>query len=213
MALPYGRAVWGQRKLRRFQFPVVQPCTVPPSLIGLGEAENSIRLNWSATTMSTTAAIKAAIQKLSSTINTLSRFPETDKSATAALLSSTTARAHLRDALEAAALAGAQPDVDQPATTSTPATTTPKCKTADYPFFSCNTRKDKLFSVREGIPLEGALEQASLFLDSAQAITSNADDAVPEMIFGAAYLIELAKAVVDAIVYATHAEEMGGGRP
>ncbi|MFA7239326.1 MAG: DUF3077 domain-containing protein [Sulfuricellaceae bacterium] len=163
--------------------------------------------------MSTTTAIKAAIAELSGAINTLSCFPETDKSATAALLSSTTARAFLRDALEEAAPASTQADVDQPATTSTPAASTPKHQTAGYPFFSCNPQKDKLFSVREGIPLEGALLQASLFLDSAQAITSNADDTVPEMIFGAAYLIELAKAVVDAIVFAAHAEEMGGGRP
>ncbi|MFA7239831.1 MAG: hypothetical protein WC091_06940 [Sulfuricellaceae bacterium] len=54
-----------------------------------------------------TTAINAAIQELNSTINSLSRFPETDKSATAALLSSTTAREHLRDALKAATPADA----------------------------------------------------------------------------------------------------------
>ncbi|MFA7240850.1 MAG: DUF3077 domain-containing protein [Sulfuricellaceae bacterium] len=159
--------------------------------------------------MSTTTSINAAIQELSSTINTLSRFfPEDDKGATAAMLTVTTAQTHLRDALEAAALAG-----DQPATSSAPAASTPKHQTADYPFFSCNLQKDKLFSVREGIPLEGALEQASLFLDSAQAIAGIAEDVTPAVVYGAAYLIEMAKAVVDATVYAVHAEEMGGDRP
>ncbi|MFA7240508.1 MAG: DUF3077 domain-containing protein [Sulfuricellaceae bacterium] len=157
--------------------------------------------------MNATTSIKAALQELSSTINTLSRFfPEDDKGATAAMLTVTTARAHLRDALEAAALAG-----DQPASTS--AASMPKHQTADYPFFSCNLQKDKLFSVREGIPLKGALEQASLFLDSAQAIAGIAEDVTPAVVYGAAYLIEMAKAVVDATVYAAHAEEMGGGQP
>lgn len=53
--------------------------------------------------MNTTAAINAAITELSSTISTLGRFPETDTAATVALLSATTARACLRDALDAAA--------------------------------------------------------------------------------------------------------------
>ncbi|MFA7243509.1 MAG: DUF3077 domain-containing protein [Sulfuricellaceae bacterium] len=154
--------------------------------------------------MSTTTSIKAAIQELSSTINTLARFfPEDDKGATAAMLTVTTARAHLRDALEAAALVGAQPA----------ASSTPTHQAANYPFFSCSPRKDKLFSVREGIPLEGALEQVSLFLDSAQAIAGIAEDVTPAVVYGAAYLIEMAKAVVDATVYAAHAEEMGGGQP
>jgi hypothetical protein len=34
----YGRAVQGQRKLRRFLDPVLQLCTVPPSLIGVGDS-------------------------------------------------------------------------------------------------------------------------------------------------------------------------------
>lgn len=53
--------------------------------------------------MNTTTAINSAIAELSSTISTLGRFPETDTAATVALLSATTARAYLRDALDATA--------------------------------------------------------------------------------------------------------------
>ncbi|WP_185749639.1 hypothetical protein [Pseudomonas luteola] len=35
----YGRAVWGHRKMRRFLYPVRQLCTVPPTRIGVREAE------------------------------------------------------------------------------------------------------------------------------------------------------------------------------
>jgi len=115
-------------------------------------------------------------------------------------------------ALEAVALTSSQADVDHLATMSSPAAATPKRQTAGYPFFSCNTRQDKLFSVREGIPLEGALEQASLFLESAQAIAGIAEDVTPSVVYGAAYLIEMAKAIVDATVYTVHAEEMAGAQ-
>ena len=39
----YGRAVRGHLRMRRFLDPVRQPRTVPPTLIGVGEAENTNR--------------------------------------------------------------------------------------------------------------------------------------------------------------------------
>lgn len=163
--------------------------------------------------MNPTTVIKAAITELNGTINTLSRFfPEDDKGATLAMLSATTARAHLRDALEAAALASTQPNVDHLADTPSPATATPKRQTTDHPFFPCNARQDPLFSVREGVPMGDALEQASCFLDSAQAIAYKTDEASTDLFHAAGYLIELAKGVVDATVRAIHAEEMGGAK-
>jgi len=175
----------GQRELRRFQFPVRQ-------------------LQRNTTTMSTTASINSALDELNHAIETLSRLPESDAAATAARQFSTAARAFLRAALDATATPA---DVARPA-----APATPMCKTAGYPFFLCNLQKDRLFCVREGIPLEGALEQASLFLESAQAIAGVAEEVVPEAIYGAGYLIEMARAVVDAAVSAIHAEDMAGAQ-
>ncbi|MFA7239666.1 MAG: DUF3077 domain-containing protein [Sulfuricellaceae bacterium] len=154
-----------------------------------------------------TTAINSALNELNRTIDTLSRLPETDNTADSARLSAGAARVFMRTALEAATPTG-----DPLTGTPSPATATPKHQTADYPFFSCSPQKDKLFSVREGIPQEGALEQASLFLESAQAIAGIAEDVTPAVVYGAAYLIEMAKAIVDATVYAAHAEEMAGAQ-
>ncbi len=61
------------------------------------------------------------------------------------------------------------------------------------PFFRCTPNGDNLFTVREGVPADAALEQASCFLASARESAYSA--AHPE----AAYLIEMAKGIVDAV--------------
>lgn len=80
--------------------------------------------------------------------------------------------------------------------------------TAQHPFFSCNPSGDQLFSVRENISATDALEQASCFMAAARHATYQAaDDANSEAVFGAAYLIEMAKAVLDAAIVAIAKEK------
>lgn len=72
-------------------------------------------------------------------------------------------------------------------------------KTKALEFFTCNSQQDRLFAVREGINVMSALEQASCLLDSAKAVASNAAQLQDMgMMFGAYYLIDLAKAAIDA---------------
>lgn len=79
----------------------------------------------------------------------------------------------------------------------------PKRITAQRPFFSCGPNDDRLFSVRADVPLSDALEQASCFLAAAlSAVYEAADDAGNASVHGAAYLVEMSKAVVDAAILA-----------
>lgn len=90
--------------------------------------------------------------------------------------------------------------------------TAPTRKTSPRKFFSCNPEQDMLFAVREGIPATDALEMASCFLASAQDITAEvAQDERGDRIWGAFYLIKMAKAVVDAAVGAVQDEERNHG--
>lgn len=54
------------------------------------------------------------------------------------------------------------------------------------------------FSVRENIPIEGLLEQASCLLASAKAAAYESDGKGGELSYASAYLLEMAKALVDA---------------
>lgn len=81
--------------------------------------------------------------------------------------------------------------------------------TREIPFFSCNPNGDSLFTVRAGLPLEDALNEASCFLGAAQGVVSDAamDLSGPEHpesrdIFAALYLVQFAKALVDAAIKA-----------
>lgn len=83
-------------------------------------------------------------------------------------------------------------------------------RTEALAFFSCNPQHEKLFMVRDGIPAMNALEQASCFLDSARTIAGYAgqsNDAA--LMFAATYLIDLAKAVIDATVEGSIQEGCG----
>ena len=85
---------------------------------------------------------------------------------------------------------------------------TPKRVTAQHPFFSCNSRGEQLFSVRENISATDALEQASCFMATAFDVTYQAADSTQSnAVSGAAYLIEMAKAVLDAAISLAYREE------
>lgn len=80
--------------------------------------------------------------------------------------------------------------------------------TAQHPFFSCNPAGDELFSVRPGMPVFDALEQASCFMAAARDATYQAADLVQsDSVSGAAYLIEMAKAVLDSAISAINQEK------
>lgn len=82
-------------------------------------------------------------------------------------------------------------------------------RTAEKPFFSCNSKQDALFAVREGITLDDALCEASCLLSAAKDVMyaiASKDDA-PE-IWAAAYLVDMSKAVVDAADTSEHIDAM-----
>lgn len=79
---------------------------------------------------------------------------------------------------------------------------TPERKLTQHPFFSCNSSGDKLFAVVDGVRPIDALQSASCFLDSARAVSleaaDGADEASGRLIYASAYLVEIAKAAIDA---------------
>lgn len=84
----------------------------------------------------------------------------------------------------------------------------PKRVTAQHPFFSCNPSGDQLFAVREHISAIDALEQASCFMATALDVTYQAADSTQSnAVSGAAYLIEMAKAVLDSAISLAYREE------
>ncbi len=65
-----------------------------------------------------------------------------------------------------------------------------------------------LFSVRAGVPVPEALNQASMLMTSAvEAAYRTADDVGSPTAFGTAYLVEMAKGAVDAAVGALHLQQ------
>ena len=75
--------------------------------------------------------------------------------------------------------------------------------TAANAFFSCNSFNENLFSVRAGVSANNALETASCFLDVARDCAYSGEGNFSN---AAAYLIEMAKAVVDSLVRCTDAQ-------
>ena len=68
-------------------------------------------------------------------------------------------------------------------------------------FFSCNPAQTNLFSVCPGVPATDALNMASSFLDVARDAAYGAtDDGSGNSGCAAAYLIAMAKAVIDAVI-------------
>lgn len=77
-------------------------------------------------------------------------------------------------------------------------------KTTRNPFFNCNANGEKLFSVQEGISLDDALSNASCLLEAAeQTLFDVAMCGASSQVWAAAYLVEMAKAALDAVhIYA-----------
>ena len=70
-------------------------------------------------------------------------------------------------------------------------------------FFTYSSSQKTLFSVRPGVPADGALEAASCFLDVARDCAYSGEGNFSN---AAAYLIEMAKAVVDSLVRGTESQ-------
>lgn len=70
--------------------------------------------------------------------------------------------------------------------------------TAALAFFSCNTAEESLFTVRPGVSAKNALTAASCFLDVARTCAYESTEA-ENLSNAAAYLVEIAKAVVDSL--------------
>jgi hypothetical protein len=81
---------------------------------------------------------------------------------------------------------------------NTPGAAVPRL--APLSFYSCNTEQTPLFSVNAGVPLLDALQEASNFLAGARAAAYSADEEGTGMAYSAAYLIHMAKAVIDAAI-------------
>jgi hypothetical protein len=88
-------------------------------------------------------------------------------------------------------------------TTRATGASAPTRKTRTVSFHSANYRGQNLFAVRPGVPAENAMETASCYLASAlDACNVVAED--PDLqhkaglLFAAVYLVEMAKAAVDA---------------
>ena len=71
--------------------------------------------------------------------------------------------------------------------------------TAAHAFFSCNTSNQNLFAVRPGIPAEDALNLASNLLDVARTCAYESSEE-SNLSGASAYLIEMAKGAIDALV-------------
>lgn len=74
-----------------------------------------------------------------------------------------------------------------------------RAATAKIPFFSCGDGAE-LFAVQAGIPSQKALDEASCFLSVARSIAyATAEKKDPNTVYAIAYLLEMAKALVDAV--------------
>lgn len=83
-------------------------------------------------------------------------------------------------------------------------------KTTAHNFFAATPEGITLFSVAEGVPLENALEWASCFLESAidsmRLIAEENGDVFPSL-----YLVQMAKAVINASSGAIENQSMEKG--
>lgn len=80
----------------------------------------------------------------------------------------------------------------------------PAGKTVELSFFPIHRPGLDLFEVRAGVPARAALEGASLLLASASKVLAEmSEDHASDGMWGAVYLIDMAKAAIDAI-------ELGG---
>jgi len=82
--------------------------------------------------------------------------------------------------------------------------------TVQHGFRAMRAPDEYLFELRAGIPVTDSLQEASNFLAAVQhTLMDVADDPHPESIYGATYLVEMAKAAVDAALEGLHAQQRG----
>lgn len=76
----------------------------------------------------------------------------------------------------------------------------PTATTVQRAFYSTGPTTGHLFDVRAGVPALVSLEQASCFLGAVcQTLQDTAEEPNADVIYGAAYLTEMAKAVIDSV--------------
>jgi len=86
--------------------------------------------------------------------------------------------------------------------------------TCATPFSQFNCAGDTLFSVRAGIPHDDALEQASCLLSIAlNSLGQVAQDHDSETAAGAKHLVEMAKALVDAVTNSKYPPNPAHAKP
>jgi hypothetical protein len=76
----------------------------------------------------------------------------------------------------------------------------PTATSVQHAFYSTGPSTGHLFDVRAGVPAVISLEQASCFLGAVfQTLQDTAEEPNSDVIYGAAYLTEMAKAVIDSV--------------
>jgi hypothetical protein len=76
----------------------------------------------------------------------------------------------------------------------------PTATTLQRAFYTTGPTTGPLFDVRAGVPALVSLEQASCFLGAVyQTLQDTAEEPNADVIYGAAYLTEMAKAVIDSV--------------
>lgn len=87
----------------------------------------------------------------------------------------------------------------------------PSAITVQRAFYSTGSTTGPLFDVRAGVPALVSLEQASCFLGAVyQTLQDTAEEPNSDVIYGAAYLTEMAKAVIDSVVSGLARQERDG---
>lgn len=72
-------------------------------------------------------------------------------------------------------------------------------KTAQHDFFSSGVNGERLFSIREGVPVDDAVNSASAMLAAAhETIKRIAEKHDDEELWGASYLLQMAAATMQA---------------
>ena len=73
-------------------------------------------------------------------------------------------------------------------------------KTEEHGFFSCNPDGDNIFSVRQGLPVDDAINVASAIMASAtETIRSMAEKHDDSELWGALYLLQMAAATMESV--------------
>jgi hypothetical protein len=86
--------------------------------------------------------------------------------------------------------------------------------TARHTFCPMGPSTGDLLEVRAGMPALASLEQASCFLASLYHMLQDvSEEPHPESIYGAVYLVAMAKAVVDAVAAGLMQQKRGGPEP